>query len=135
MASRLTEKGAVFAFAKAWNRLDPEAFLALLAPDARYASQWVFEELKSASAIAYYLRGKMKTVREHGVNNPESRVRVEIGSTTQGFADRPCACMQQGTSDKVLAAVLFEVVDGRIKRYDLCIPQLLGVVRTDVYPV
>ena len=41
----VTEEEVVFAFAKAWNRLEPEGFLALLASDARYASQWVFEEL------------------------------------------------------------------------------------------
>ncbi len=37
----LTEEKVVFAFAKAWNRLVPDGFLDLLAPDARYASQWV----------------------------------------------------------------------------------------------
>ena len=135
MANRLTEKGAVFSFAKAWNRLDPEEFLRLLEADAHYSSQWVFDELESAHAICDYLRKKMRAVRACGVNNPESRVRVEIGRTTQGFADRPCAFMQQGTIGKVQAAVLFEVRDGEIKRYDLCIPQLLGVMRTGVFPV
>ncbi|MBS0230047.1 MAG: hypothetical protein JSS52_02645 [Proteobacteria bacterium] len=38
MANRLTEKGAVFSFAKAWNRLDPEEFLRLLEADAHYSS-------------------------------------------------------------------------------------------------
>ena len=42
----LTEKDAAIAYARAWNRLDPNDFLALLAGDARYASQWVFEELE-----------------------------------------------------------------------------------------
>jgi hypothetical protein len=41
----LTEEKVVFAFAKAWNRLEPDGFLDSLAPDARYASQWVFDEL------------------------------------------------------------------------------------------
>lgn len=43
----LSEKDAATAFARAWNRLDPEPFLTLLAPDAHYASQWVFEELET----------------------------------------------------------------------------------------
>ena len=43
----LTQEKVVFAFAKAWNRLEPDGFLELLAPDARYASQWVFDELWS----------------------------------------------------------------------------------------
>ena len=38
----LTKEQAIFAFARAWNRLAPEGFLDLLAPDACYASQWVF---------------------------------------------------------------------------------------------
>lgn len=59
----LTELAAATAFACAWNRLDPEAFLELLAPDAHYASQWVFDELDSRAAIAENLRAKMKTVR------------------------------------------------------------------------
>lgn len=80
----LTEEEVVFAFASAWNRLEPDCFLALLSPDARYASQWVFEELVGISAISDYLRSKMRTVRAHGANDPNSRVRVEIGRTAQG---------------------------------------------------
>lgn len=41
----LTEEVVVFAFSKAWNRLVPNSFLDSLAPDARYASQWVFDQL------------------------------------------------------------------------------------------
>lgn len=131
----VTEEEVVFAFAKAWNRLEPEGFLALLAPDARYASQWVFEELVGLTAISDYLRGKMRTVRAHGVNDPSSRVRVEVGRTAQGDGGRPCAFMTQGQGNEVQAAVLFEVCDGRVSRYDLCIPQILGAVRTGVFPV
>ncbi len=131
----LTEDQAVFAFAKAWNRLEPEGFLALLTPDARYASQWVFDELEGTAAIAEYLRAKMRTVLAHSINNPDSRVRVEIGQTTQGVGVRPCAFMTQGRANDVQAAVLFQVDGGQITRYDLCIPQLLGAVRSGVYPV
>lgn len=131
----VTEEEVVFAFAKAWNRLEPEGFLALLAPDARYASQWVFEELVGLTAISDYLRGKMRTVRAHGVNDPSSRVRVEVGRTAQSDGGRPCAFMTQGHGNEVQAAVLFEVCDGRVSRYDLCIPQILGAVRTGVFPV
>ncbi|WP_293220748.1 nuclear transport factor 2 family protein [Ottowia sp.] len=129
----LTEQDAVTAFAKAWNRLEPDRYLALLAPDARYASQWVFEELVGAAAISNYLRGKMRTVRSHGVNNPNSRVRVEVGRTAWGDEGRPCAFMTQG--NEVQAAVIFETRDGKVSRYDLCIPQILGAVRTGVFPV
>ena len=131
----VTEEEVVFAFVKAWNRLEPEGFLALLASDARYASQWVFEELVGSTAISDYLRGKMRTVRAHGVNDPSSRVRVEVGRTAQADGGRPCAFMTQGHGNEVQAAVLFEVCDGRVSRYDLCIPQILGAVRTGVFPV
>ena len=46
----LTELDAATAYARAWNRLDCKKFLELLAPDANYASQWVFEELEGKAA-------------------------------------------------------------------------------------
>ena len=131
----LTEEDVVFAFAKAWNRLEPDGFLALLAPEVRYASQWVFEELVGVATISDYLRGKMRTVRAHSVNDPNSRVRVEVGRTACGEDGRPCAFMTQGHGNEVQAAVLFEISDGRVSRYDLCIPQIVGAVRTGVFPV
>ena len=133
--SDVAEEQVVLAFAKAWNRLEPDGFLALLAPGARYTSQWVFEELVGAAAISDYLRRKMHTVRARGVNDPDSRVRVEIDRTSHGEDGRPCALMTQGQSDEVKAVVLFEVHDGMVARYDLCIPQLVGDVRTGVFPV
>lgn len=131
----VTEEDVVFAFAKAWNRLEPDGFLALLAPEARYASQWVFEELVGVSTISDYLRGKMRTVRAHSVNDPNSRVRVEVGRTACGEDGRPCAFMTQGYGNEVQAAVLFEISDGRVSRYELCIPQIVGAVRTGLFPV
>ena len=131
----LTEEDVVFAFAKAWNRLEPDGFLALLAPETRYASQWVFEELVGVATISDYLRGKMRTVRAHSVNDPNSRVRVEVGRTACGDDGRPCAFMTQGHGNEVQAAVLFEISDGRVSRYDLCIPHIVDAVRTGVFPV
>ena len=133
--NELTEEDAVLAFAKAWNRLEPEGFLTLLAPDARYASQWVFEELVGERVVGDYLRGKMRTVRAHGVNDPHSRVHVEIGRTTLGNEGRPCAFMTQGNTNEVQAAVVFEISEGKVSRYDLCVPQTLGAVRTGVFPL
>ena len=42
----LTELDAATSYASAWNRLDCTQFVELLAPDAHYASQWVFDELE-----------------------------------------------------------------------------------------
>ena len=91
----MTEEKVVFAFAKAWNRLEPDGFLTLLSPDTRYASQWVFEELVGVAAISDYLRNKMRTVRAHSVNDPNSRVLVEIGRTAQGDDVLPCRRRRQ----------------------------------------
>ncbi|HOH29305.1 MAG TPA: hypothetical protein PLC40_06500, partial [Candidatus Hydrogenedentes bacterium] len=92
--------------------------------------QWVYDELKGKIAIGKYLKGKMNTVKNCG-----SEVFAELGRTTTGFAGRDCVCMAQGTKEQVTAIVLFEVVSGKIKRYDLCIPELLGVVRSGIYPI
>ena len=128
----LTEKEAAIAFARAWNRLDATEFVALLAPDAKYASQWVFEELQNKAAIEDYLCAKIRTVKAHAVNNSQSKVRVEIGTTQAGDVDRPCAYMKQGANEVV---VIFTISNGMISRYDLCIPQLYRPDRSGVYPI
>lgn len=131
----LTEADAAHAFARAWNRLEPDDFVAQLRPDTRYASQWVFEELVGQRAIADYLIQKMRTVKNQALHDPSAKVFTELGKTTQGFADRDCVCMAQGCREHIIAVALFEVTAGQIKRYDLCIPELLGVVRSGVYPI
>lgn len=129
---RLTEHAAAMAFASAWNRLDPEPFLGLLAPDARYASQWVFEELKNRQAIADYLRAKMNTVRDLPADDPYHRIRAELATSRNG---QDCVAITQGENNDVTAVVVFTVEGGRIQRFDMCIPQLMNVTRSGVYPV
>lgn len=128
----LNEERAAHAFAKAWNRLEPEGFLALLDENARYASQWVFEELVGATAIGDYLCQKMKTVRNHSINDPGSRVRAELGHTPKG---RPCAFITQGHGLEIHAAVIFDIQRNHITRYDLCIPQVVGAIRSGIFPI
>jgi len=130
----LTEYDAAIAFARAWNRLEPAEFLATLSPDARYASQWVFEELVGAAAIGSYLHGKMQTVRTQTTVDPTSRVRVEVGRTGLGEAERPCALMLQGNGDEIVGIVIFEVRGNRVWRYDLCMPELFRTGRSGVFP-
>ncbi len=133
MTKLLTEEDAATAYARAWNRLEPDGFLELLAPDAGYDSQWVFSSLNGAEEISDYLRGKMNTVRALGAEDLSARVQVELGHTTRGCEDRPCALIAQGGAE-VKGVVLFEVADGRIKRFDMCIPALYGPVGSRVYP-
>lgn len=126
----LSEKDATIAFAKAWNRLNAIEFLELLDEDAHYASQWVFEELTSKDAIAEYLIEKIQTVKSSG-----SKVYAELGNTRSGFAGRDCVFMSQGKGMSIQAVALFAVANGRIRRCDLCIPELLDVERTGIYPI
>lgn len=128
----LDELAAATAFARAWNRLDPEPFLELLAPDAHYASQWVFDELESRSAIADYLRAKMKSVRNHGINDPTQRARAELTTCGDG---RNCVAMTQGDQDVVKAVVVFTIAGDTIARYDMCMPELMGPRRSGVFPI
>jgi hypothetical protein len=125
-----TEGQAAPAFATAWNRLEPEAFLNLLAEDAHYASQWVFSELESREAIADYLRSKMNLVRIDGADDPTARVRAEVGKTA---GNRDCVLLTQGGGIKS-AVVVFEVADNQIRRYDLCIPELHQFIGSGIYP-
>lgn len=85
-----------------------------------------------APAIAEYLNNKMKTLRSDAANQSSS-VRVEIGRTRSDGRD--CALMTQGGTNDVKAVVLFEIRDGCIQRYDLCIPQIVVAERTGLYPV
>jgi len=125
-----SEKEAAIACAKAWNRLDCRDYIELLADGAHYASQYVFEELTSKQEIANYLTRKMQTVKASG-----ARVYAELGVTCSGSKGRDCTFLCQGSKEEVTAAILFEVKDGKISRYDLVIPDLVQVQRSGVYPI
>lgn len=133
--TKLTEIIAATAYARAWNRLDPTEFIELLDSGARCASQWVFNELIGREAIEDYLVAKMRTVKALDVNSADSKVFAELGKTNKSFPGRDCVLLTQGHKDSVTAVVLFEVVGEKIKRYDLCIPQLLDVTRSGVSPM
>lgn len=127
----LTEKDAAIAFAKAWNRLDCNEYLQLLADDCCYESQWVLSALEGKVAISEYLVSKMQTVKA-----TRSTVRAMLTVTTAGcHPDRDCVVLSQGTSEKVHVVVVFRVADEKISRYDLCAPEFYMPQRTEVYPI
>lgn len=127
----LTEKDAVFAFAKAWNRLDCTEFLDLLAKDAIYESQWVFNKLDGREAIAHYLTGKMDTIK-----NSEKKVRAELTTARCGpDFGRDCVVLKQDENKNNDAVMIIEVENGQIKRCDLCAPELFDPAPTEIYPV
>jgi hypothetical protein len=132
---KLTEADAATAYAKAWNRLDPSEFIDLLTSDARYASQWVFEELTSKQAIGDYLTAKMSSIKMNMEKDPEVIVFAELGKTATSLSNRDCVILAQGTRENVKAVVHFGVEDNKIKRYDLSIPELVPINRSGVYPV
>lgn len=127
--SQLTEKDAATAFARAWNRLDCKDFLNLLAEDAHYASQYVFSELESRQDIEKYLTDKM-----HRVKASRSKVRAELAMTVIP-RESPCVLLYQDNPNEHTAVVLFQVKGGRIRRYDLCMPQLYQVKKSGIFPV
>ena len=131
----LTEAMAATAYARACNRFDPSEFIELLAPDCRYASQWVFDELVGRNAIADYLIQKMQMVKAQSKKNRQTPILVELGKTTQGFVGRDCVIRGQDATDNLVAAVLFNVNAGKIVRYDLCLAKPLGIVRSGIYPM
>lgn len=129
---QLTEKDAAISYARAWNRLDPEDFLSLLTERTIYESQWIFEQLVGVEAISHYLRGKMRTVQQKSASDPSVKVRADIGTTQAGHSDRVCTYIQQGENAVV---IIFEVLDGKIERYDCCMPQLYSPDRSSVFPI
>ncbi len=122
-----TEHDAAMAYGHAWNTLDCRCFLNLLADDARYASQWVYDELEGKAAISDYLIKKMQNVKQSG-----SKVQAELGLTRNGpVTGRPCIILTQGD---VQVAVVFEVQDGKISRFDLCVLEFFSPQPTGVLP-
>lgn len=128
----MDEQSAAEAFARAWNRLDPEGLGALLAEDVRYASQNVFDELVGRNEVLAYLRGKMATVRRAG---DTAQVHAEMGVTTYPSV-RPCVLLAQGQRGRPTALALLEVTGGVVQRIDLCTvaPHPDSARRTGVYP-
>jgi hypothetical protein len=116
----LTEAEAVKAYADAWTSLDFSHFVCLLNEDTRYASQYVFDELVGKTAIENYLSEKAKSVVSAG-----APVTALVCSATKSFPGRPCVLVRQGTTD---AVVVFEVNNGTVRRFDLCITQLFDPV-------
>lgn len=128
-STNLSELDAATFYARAWNRLDCADFVALLAPDARYASQWVIAELHGRDEIGDYLARKMEAVK-----NSEGKVYAELAKTTESEPGRYCVALAQNEVESVKAVVLFEVSGGRISRFNLCMPELYGIVRSGEYP-
>jgi hypothetical protein len=127
--SSLSKLDALRAYAKMIHNSSADHLESLLAEDFHYASQWVLEEITCKEAYLDYIRQKLATIRKNSV-----RVWAEIGELLV-FPDGPCLIMAQGEKDNLVAVVLAEVEDSRIKRLDMCfIPSPEDARRTGEYP-
>lgn len=125
----LTVDEALRAYAAMMNTLDASHLESLLAEDFYYASQWVFAEIESKTEYLNYIVPKLEAIRKSGV----------VAWAEMGWLDRefpgPCVVMAQGDKDNLIALVLAEVEDGKIKRLDLCgAPSPHSARRTGEYP-
>ena len=125
----LTEYDAAYAFAQAWNKLDPAEFLNILSNDAVYTSQWVLTAQEGKAIISDYLIGKMQAVKES-----KSTVVADVGKATQWFPNRDCALLYQGDMSKPDAVVLFDVLGDHVKAVSLCMPDLLNPLPNNLLP-
>ena len=125
-----TEKDAVIAYAKAWNRLDASYLTHYLALDAVNESQYVLEPIKGKIKYIRFLKNKIKTIK-NGAD--DMRVFVQLASIRDLVVKkRYCAIISQNKNEYV---ILFQVGNGKIKRIDLCeIPSAKNAVKTEVYP-
>jgi hypothetical protein len=132
LGSLLTEKDALFIFAKAWNTLDPTELINYLADNVRYESQNVLSSMNSAAEVSQYLLGKMNIIR----NRPESRVYAELAETQPPDPPRFCVLLTQFQPDNLAAVVLINVSENKITSIDICsvVPNPRSVKRSGQYP-
>lgn len=125
----LTAEDGLRAYAAMMNTLDVSHLEPLLVEDFHYASQWVFDEIVSKTEYLNYIVPKLDAIRKSG-----TAAWAEMGWLDREFPG-PCVIMAQGDKDNLIALVLAEVEDGKIKRLDLCgAPSPHSARRTGDYP-
>ncbi len=125
----LTKEQALRAYATMMNTLDTSCLEPLLADDFHYSSQWVLAEIESKNAYLNYIAPKLDAIR-----NSSSVVWAEMSSLDREIPG-PCVVIAQDGKDNLVAVVVAEVEDGKIKRLDLCgAPSPHSAKRTGDYP-
>ena len=127
--NRASQKAAAIAYAQIWNSGNYSAFIDLLDANCRYASQWVFQEMSSKEEIESYLTGKVDAVKKNG-----PKVKAELGEIRAPDPDDWCVLMYQGDTDEVTALVTFKTSNGKIARFDMCMPGLFSFKKTGKFP-
>ena len=125
----LTKSDALRAYARMMNTLDVSHIEPLLSENFHYASQWVFDEIASKQAFIDYISPKLESIAKSG-----GRGYAEMAEL-KAYSGGPCVVMAQGSKDNLLATVLVEVENGKIKRLDMCqIPSPSATERSGEYP-
>lgn len=78
MNTQLSHDELVYAYVKAWNKLDVSIIEPLLSDEFTYGSMWVFEELHGKAAYMDYISGKFSAIKKSG-----SVVEAKIGISPQ----------------------------------------------------
>ena len=126
---KLTKLQALRAYAKMINTRNAAHLEPLLREDFHYASQWVFDEIRSKQAYLDYIKPKLEAIAEAQVG-----VWAEMGKHL-GDSRSPCIVMAQESRDNLISTVFVEIKGGLISRFDMClVPSTSEVTRTGDYP-
>lgn len=122
----LLKSQALRAYAAMLNSLDARDFAPLLADDCHYESFWVFAEIKSKQEYLQYITNKLRAMRVSG-----KKLWAELGHCFWG----PCVVIAEDERDNLIATVVVEIENEKIKRMDLCgVPSPYLATRTGEYP-
>lgn len=125
----LSIKQALTSFAEMMNTGNSASFEALLSDNFHYASQTVFEELKSKDEFVAYMRQKLKSIKSSG-----SKVFAELGEL-HAYGKNECVVIAQGNKDNVLATVFLTISGDQVTRADMCtVPPPHLAKRSGLYP-
>ena len=135
----MTERELVEKYCAAWNLLNADISEPHLDDAVTYDSQVVLDSLVGKEAVLNYFRGKMKTIRK----NPNLFAELAFCGSQRGMTvkvatteGRPCVLLAQPSKEEVLALILLEVKDSKIKGACLCTiaPNPDAAIRTGYYP-
>jgi Leu/Phe-tRNA-protein transferase len=113
----LAEEDLIKIFLNAYRYFYVDDLKDYLSDDFHYASQHVFEEIKSKEKYLNYLSGKFATIKKS--MPPDNILNMKI--VYDSYSGKPYLFMRQDRNEALFVA---EVKDGKFKRIDLCIPGL-----------
>ena len=126
---KLTEVGALRAYARMMNTLDASHIEPLLEDNFRYSSQWMLGELSSKQEFLAYIKPKLLALKQSG-----GRAYAEI-AIIQAWGHNECVVTAQDEKENLIATIFAHVKGKKIKRIDMCnVPSPSEAMRTGEYP-